>query len=42
VLASQWLSAHPDVHARDLRFDVASVLAARGQQIVIDVIEGAF
>jgi putative endonuclease len=42
VLAARWLGAHPDVHARELRFDVASVLAARGTLPVIDVIEGAF
>jgi putative endonuclease len=42
VLASRWLATHPEVRARDLRFDVASVLAARGHDPVIDVIEAAF
>ena len=42
TLARQWLAAHPDRRARTLRFDVASVLAARGAEPVIDVIENAF
>ena len=42
VLATRWLAEHPDVRARDLRFDVASVLAPRGAAPVIEVIEGAF
>lgn len=42
VLATRWLGEHPDRRARDLRFDVASVLAPRGTAPVIDVIEGAF
>ena len=42
TLASRWLSEHPDARARELRFDVAAVLAARGTAPVIDVIEGAF
>ena len=42
TLATRWLAAHPDTRARALRFDVASVLAARGAEPVIDVIEGAF
>jgi putative endonuclease len=42
VLAARWLQAHREVHARDLRFDVASVLAPRGGDPVIDVIEAAF
>ena len=42
VLAMRWLGEHPDRRARDLRFDVASVLAVRGTAPVIDVIEGAF
>jgi putative endonuclease len=41
-LALRWLDAHPDARTRDLRFDVASVLAERGRPPVIDVIEGAF
>ena len=42
TLATRWLAAHPDRRARTLRFDVASVLAARGTEPVIDVIENAF
>jgi putative endonuclease len=42
TLATRWLAAHPDVRARTLRFDVASVLAARGVAPVIEVIEDAF
>jgi putative endonuclease len=42
ALALQWLGAHPDRRARDLRFDVASVLAARGAAPVIEVLEGVF
>ena len=42
TLAVRWLAEHGDAHARDLRFDVASVLAARGADPVIDVIEAAF
>ncbi len=38
----RWLDAHPGPRARTLRFDVASVLAPRDAQPVIDVIEGAF
>jgi putative endonuclease len=41
ALAAQWLAAS-DVHPRDLRFDVASVLWAPGHEPVIDVIEAAF
>lgn len=41
-LAMRWLDAHPEARARTLRFDVASVLAARGTAPVIDVIEAAF
>ena len=41
-LAMRWLDAHPAASARTLRFDVASVLAERGRDAVIDVIEGAF
>ena len=40
-LALRWLDAH-DGRAGDLRFDVASVLAARGQAPVIEVVEAAF
>ena len=42
TLAMRWLDAHPRPRAGTLRFDVASVLAARGGPPVIDVIEGAF
>ena len=42
ALALLWLGAHPDRRARDLRFDVASVLAARGMAPVIEVLEGVF
>jgi putative endonuclease len=42
TLAMRWLDAHPRSRARTLRFDVASVLAARGGEPVIDVIEAAF
>ena len=45
VLAMRWLGEHPERRARGaraLRFDVASVLAVRGQAPVIDVIEAAF
>jgi putative endonuclease len=42
VLAARWLREHPDRRARDLRFDVASVVAERGSAPVIDVIEAAF
>ena len=42
TLALQWLAAHPGYRAPTLRFDVASVLAARGSTPVIDVIEAAF
>jgi putative endonuclease len=42
TLAARWLADHPEARARELRFDVASVLATRGIAPVIDVIEGAF
>jgi putative endonuclease len=42
ALAMRWLDAHPRTRARTLRFDVASVLAVRGGEPVIEVIEGAF
>lgn len=41
-LAARWLGEHPERRARDLRFDVASVLAVRGTAPVIEVLEGAF
>jgi len=42
TLAMRWLDEHPASRARTLRFDVASVLAPRDGEPVIDVIEGAF
>jgi putative endonuclease len=42
TLAMRWLDDHPMARARTLRFDVASVLAPRDGEPVIDVIEGAF
>ena len=42
TLAMRWLDDHPTARARTLRFDVASVLAPRDGETVIDVIEGAF
>jgi putative endonuclease len=42
TLAMRWLDDHPTARARTLRFDVASVLAPRDGEPVIDVIEGAF
>ena len=40
-LAGEWLAAH-DRHARELRFDVVSILAPRSGPPTIDVIEAAF
>ena len=42
TLATRWLAEHPSARARDLRFDVASVLVTTGADPAIDVIEGAF
>jgi putative endonuclease len=42
TLALRWLAEHPERTTRDLRFDVASVLAPRDAPMQIDVIEGAF
>jgi putative endonuclease len=42
TLAMRWLDEHPGARARTLRFDVASVLAPRDGDPVIDVIEAAF
>ena len=42
TLAMRWLEAHPEARARELRFDVASVLAPRGERPTIEVIEAAF
>ena len=41
VLAALWLGENGR-QARDLRFDVASVMVERGAEPVIDVLEGAF
>ena len=41
ALAARWLAEHR-VGGRDLRFDVASVMVARGADPVMDVLEGAF
>ncbi len=40
-LAAQWL-AESQLGARDLRFDVASVMVERGREPVVEIIEGAF
>jgi putative endonuclease len=42
TLALRWLAAHPDRRAGQLRFDVASVVAAHGRPPLIEVIEAAF
>lgn len=42
TLALRWLAEHPEHRARELRFDVASVLAPPGKRPVIDVLEAAF
>ena len=42
TLALRWLSEHPEHRAPELRFDVASVVAAPGTVPVIDVLEAAF
>jgi putative endonuclease len=42
TLAMRWLDEHPAARARTLRFDVASVMAPRDGEVVIDVIEAAF
>ena len=42
TLALRWLAAHPGAGSRELRFDVASVLAVRGQRPEVEVIEAAF
>lgn len=41
VLAARWLDEHPQRRA-DVRFDVASVYARRGETPRVEVIEGAF
>jgi putative endonuclease len=40
-LAAEWLSEH-DRTARELRFDVVSILAPRDGPAVVDVLEAAF
>jgi putative endonuclease len=40
-LAARWLSEHPQ-RGVDLRFDVASVYAPRGEESRVEVIEAAF
>jgi putative endonuclease len=40
-LAAQWLAVS-GVRTRDVRFDVVTVLALRGQQPVVDHLRGAF
>ena len=40
-LATEWLSAHDRV-ARELRFDVVSILAPRDSPPTVDVLEAAF
>ena len=40
-LAGAWLTAH-DRRARELRFDVVSILAPRGERPTIEVLEAAF
>ena len=42
TLALRWLAEHDGSRAPVLRFDVASVMAVRGSEPVIDVIEAAF
>jgi putative endonuclease len=41
-LALRWLADHPERRSGDLRFDVGSVLVARGAPATIEVVEGAF
>jgi putative endonuclease len=41
TLALQWL-ADSGGRGRDLRFDVASVMARRGEEPIIEVVEGVF
>jgi putative endonuclease len=40
-LAGEWLAAH-ERHARELRFDVVSILAPRSGPPTVDVLEAAF
>jgi putative endonuclease len=40
--ALRWLADHPEGTPRDLRFDVASVMAPRDAPLEIEIIEGAF
>jgi putative endonuclease len=41
-LARRWLVEHPARRPRDVRFDVASVIAARDAEPAIEVVEAAF
>jgi len=41
LLAARWLAAH-DQRPAEIRFDVASVLWARGTEPIIEVLEGVF
>ena len=41
TLALRWLADH-DRRGGDLRFDVASVLIARGREPVLEILEGVF
>ena len=42
LLAMRWLSEHPGPRPRELRFDVASVLAPQDGPPTVEVVEGAF
>jgi putative endonuclease len=41
-LASRFLSAHPGLGARTLRFDMAAVSLSQGERVAIEVIHDAF
>ena len=41
-LAHQYLTAHPDTHARDLRFDVVAVLRLPGGPATVRHVRAAF
>jgi putative endonuclease len=42
VLATRWLSEHPDTRRDDVRFDVASVLLLPGRTAEVEIVESAF
>ena len=42
TLALRWLADHPTHRGRDLRFDVASVMAPWGRVASVEILEGAF